>query len=84
MYLVACLAFSESSTSIQVWDLLTKKDIATVEEAHSLEVTAMVNYYPQLTGKPNPLECSYFATGGNDKCVKLWELTSEGVVRPLY
>lgn len=44
--LVACLAYNEGSTTIQVWSLLTKEEVATVEHAHSLEVTAMVNYYP--------------------------------------
>ena len=44
-YLIACLSYDESPGIIQVWDMLTKKDIATVEHAHKLEITGICNYF---------------------------------------
>ena len=73
--------------------MLTKKDIATVEHAHKLEITGICNYFghpgtwalnSEALGKSqSPLDSSCFATGGNDGCVKLWEL-HESMVRLLY
>ena len=95
--LVACLAFNEGPSTIQVWDLLTKEEVASVEHAHSLEVTAMVNYYPVSTSSyqqssstsggdnNSPLESDLFVTGGNDKSLKLWQLAiGDKIVRLLY
>ena len=79
--LIACLAYDEGPTTIQVWDLVSKDEIATVEHAHALEVKAMVNYYPELEGtqNPNPMDSSLFITAGNDKCLKVWDLENKAV-----
>ena len=35
----------------------------------------MVNYFSDpATSEFNPLDSPYFATGGNDKCVKVWKV----------
>ena len=67
-FLVVCLAYDECPTTIVVWDLITKKEVASVEKAHSLEVSAMVNYYYDKDATQfNPLDSAFFVTGGNDK-----------------
>lgn len=74
---------------------MTKKEVSTVENAHDKEITTICN----VTSHPgtavdskrdtksgsttNPLDLGVFATGGNDKKVKVWELY-DSVVRPLY
>ena len=75
-----------------MWDMLTKKDVATVEHAHKLEINAICNFYghPGTSGlddsskrSQNPLDNSCFITGGSDGCVKAWELHND-IVRLLY
>lgn len=64
--------------------MLTKKAVATVEHAHKLEINAICNFFghpgtsalddPNAKTSQNPLNNGCFVTGGNDGCVKAWEL----------
>ena len=86
--MIACLAFDEGPTTIQVWDLLKKKEVATVENAHTLEVTTMINYFynsQQSNTNNNPLDSALFVTAGKDGIIKVWELSIENsTVKLLY
>ena len=58
--------------------MITKTEVACIEEAHALEITSAVNYFTSfnesLGERFNPLESSLFVTGAKDKCIKVWEL----------
>ena len=82
--LVACIGFDESPTTIQAWDLVTKKKVATFESAHILETTGIVNYYPTSTDKMNPLASCFFVTSSKDKTIKVWKLEKEGPIELIF
>jgi hypothetical protein len=44
-FLVACLAHPGQPGIIQVWDMVTKKDVACVLDAHGLEITCAANCF---------------------------------------
>ena len=72
---------------MQVWDLVTKKDVACVIDAHNAEIYSVVTYFGHAGSESvmhaktnsdpaenNALNCNVFVTGGLDQQVKVWEI----------